>query len=487
MVNPIQSTRIRTAISKIANPDALLPVILLETAVTSGRAYQAYQRDKRNNLGKPIETQERLFEDISSAIVWLGGVWALNKVGDFFGKNLFGIKNTNFDVGKDNVRTPFENLLKDNPSFSKTKYSVFKFGKIISSVIAATILVGFIIPKVKRKLSQKDSEQSPTQPPNNFLENFAKETNPKKSHKNTSFGFNLSCTELLNISAHNIENHPIYRLLATDTGIITGRNINAKDNDERIEISFRDMSSVYFYLFSTKHIVGAFNKLETYKNIAKLNVNTALTLSNYLISKLNSEKLPAEEFKNLALGFTDEKLLSEIPMKNEVTTLAEFKRLTPHEYHKKAEFLSGMQPEKADTGRILTLEQVKDALSKGWLSEEKFLDEVFTKAFEDSKGNDILRSKYSYIPQSKIKDLRNRITGYVEDLVEYAKQNSSGEITEELIKKLNRKNLFKNGLYSSIGFAISALFLSTIIPKLQYAITKHRTGKDTFPGLEKQS
>jgi hypothetical protein len=34
------------------------------------------------------------------------------------------------------------------------------------------------------------------------------------------------------------------------------------------------------------------------------------------------------------------------------------------------------------------------------------------------------------------------------------------------------------------GFAVSALFLSTIIPKMQYLITKLRTGQNSFPGTE---
>jgi len=33
------------------------------------------------------------------------------------------------------------------------------------------------------------------------------------------------------------------------------------------------------------------------------------------------------------------------------------------------------------------------------------------------------------------------------------------------------------------GFAVSALFLSTIIPKVQYWITRVTTGSDSFPGV----
>ena len=41
-----------------------------------------------------------------------------------------------------------------------------------------------------------------------------------------------------------------------------------------------------------------------------------------------------------------------------------------------------------------------------------------------------------------------------------------------------------NALNWGSGFVISALFLSTLIPKMQYLITKLRTGSSDFPGTE---
>lgn len=47
---------------------------------------------------------------------------------------------------------------------------------------------------------------------------------------------------------------------------------------------------------------------------------------------------------------------------------------------------------------------------------------------------------------------------------------------------MSSKNLKMNALNWGAGFVTSALFLSTFIPKLQYQITKWRTGSDKFPG-----
>lgn len=42
----------------------------------------------------------------------------------------------------------------------------------------------------------------------------------------------------------------------------------------------------------------------------------------------------------------------------------------------------------------------------------------------------------------------------------------------------------KNGIFMALAMGVSALFLSTIIPKIQYYITFLRTGKNSFPGTE---
>ena len=39
-----------------------------------------------------------------------------------------------------------------------------------------------------------------------------------------------------------------------------------------------------------------------------------------------------------------------------------------------------------------------------------------------------------------------------------------------------------SGINFAAGFAVAALFLSTLIPKFQYWVTKQKTGMDTFPG-----
>ena len=69
-------------------------------------------------------------------------------------------------------------------------------------------------------------------------------------------------------------------------------------------------------------------------------------------------------------------------------------------------------------------------------------------------------------------------------VIERARKTNAGEITETLLNKASNHNLKMNALNWGSGFVISALFLSTVIPKVQYLITKWRTGSDQFPGTK---
>ena len=97
----------REIVRTLADQDALASTILLESAVTGGRGYNAYKR------GGSAELRERAFDDIVSAVFWMKGVDIFNKIGDKIGTHILKLPTTEFDVGKDALRTPFNNLVCD--------------------------------------------------------------------------------------------------------------------------------------------------------------------------------------------------------------------------------------------------------------------------------------------------------------------------------------------------------------------------------------
>ena len=78
----------RNIVKQMAS-DGFLPVIALEAFVEGGRTYQAYKR------GGFDEARERITEEFSGAVFWLGGVTALNAMFEKLGQKILKLPNIN--------------------------------------------------------------------------------------------------------------------------------------------------------------------------------------------------------------------------------------------------------------------------------------------------------------------------------------------------------------------------------------------------------
>ena len=84
--------RIAKVITSMTKGDAMLPVVMLEGCVVTGRTYQAYKR------GKWDEARERFIEEIMGSITWLGGVLSLNWLGDKVIAKMMRLGFTNYKI-----------------------------------------------------------------------------------------------------------------------------------------------------------------------------------------------------------------------------------------------------------------------------------------------------------------------------------------------------------------------------------------------------
>ena len=115
----------------------------------------------------------------------------------------------------------------------------------------------------------------------------------------------------------------------------------------------------------------------------------------------------------------------------------------------------------------------------------EFLKNVFRCSTSDQNlftgkvGEAAFDKEFMFISEKTFVKKQQELTDYVKTIIKKAK---NGEVTAELLKKVNRENYIKNAANWGIGFAISAAFLSTFIPKIQYWITKQATGSNAFPG-----
>lgn len=486
----------RNIVSAMAS-DGFLPVIALEAFVEAGRTYQAYRR------GGFDEARERITEEFSGAVFWLGGVTGLNWLFEKLGQKVLQLPKKTVDIAKDDVRNPLVNFLKGEKRTNKNATEItqklmarFKFTKVIASVLIANAFIGFVLPKINQAITRsyhrKDKQNQNNNPQNDFVKRpeFSDFVNGNEDNKEVSFsGRGLDLLAL----ANNFENKRNWKLLSVDAGTCSGRVYSARNNDERVEIAFRDLSSIYFYMFNMANMNKWLNQLEQGKgNSTRLDPSSTKFATEYMNNYLDTksgQKVSVDEFAKEFLGARED-LPEAVKLKfngKNIINLTDFKVALKDLYSadKVAELeaiadkMSELQPQLKGES-ILTIGQAKDIINGGHINNPEFLKEFYKNAF----GSEKFMDKYKYVAQDSLDSLKSDLTKYVESIVKKAKEANVQEITSEALKKASRNNFKMNAINWGAGFAISAAFLSTFIPKLQYLITKKRTGQDGFPGTK---
>ena len=489
----------RNLVKQMAS-NGFLPVIALEAFVEAGRTYQAYKR------GGFDEARERITEEFSGAVFWLGGVTALNALFEKIGQKVLKLPNINVAIAKDDVRNPLANFLdkertKEGAKILEKTMAKFKFIKVISSILVANAFIGFILPKINQSITRsyhknKHQEQNSQPQMRTFgtqptMDTFGTK-DKKDDKKDVSFGLNL-----LNW-ANKFESDRNCKLLAVDAGTASGRAYSARNNDERVEILFRDLSSIYFYMFNMNNMNNWLNRIEQGKG-SRLDPASAEFATKYMQSYVQEsgiaeskgapKRVNVDRFAKEMLGEDVElpKAIRENLQgeKIKIISLDKFKELLRAdekyssrfaELEKVAERMSELQPQVKGLS-ILTEGQARDILAGGHINNPDFLHEFFKNRF----GNKFTES-YKFVSQNELDSYKAELVDYVKSIVKKAKDKNLSEITEQILRKASNSNLKLNAINWGSGFAISALFLSTLIPKMQYQITKWRTGSDKFPG-----
>ena len=493
--------RLAKVITGMTKGDAMAPVIALEGCVVTGRTYQAYKR------GKWDEARERFIEEIMGSITWLGGVWSLNWLGDKAIAKILKSNGKNFDVGTDKIlRTPFENFMNKvkTHKFSPTQVAGLKAAKVMTAIVLANLFIGFVVPKVNQGLTKKIRHERKVEKEQQEI--FSSQL----KSKDLAFKGGMNA---INSFTHIIENTNTGKLLSSDAGIVAGRTYNARRPEERREILIRDVGSIYFYMWASGHVGNLMNLIES-GNATRLNPNTALILDHHLQEFLKDKNMTVNEFREAVLGKPNDvklpeglkfeaekisglsKLMNKKPLEIiELSKLEELKDI-PADVLERAREMSKLQPERQGK-RILTKQQVIDAYNKAEINSTKLLNNAFSEftggegivTGKDAKGKDIrseveftggkYNDEYRFVSNKKLYKLKTQMKQYVETICKEAKD---GKINKALLDKVRHKNIIFSGINFAAGFTVAATFLSTLIPKFQYYVTRKTTGVDAFPG-----
>lgn len=470
----------KSFVTGLGKGDAFLPIVLLEGAVIAGRTYHAYDR------GGFIEARERGTEEVLGAVFWLGGVQVFNKMGDIIGKKLMGVPDVDFEVGKDFVRNPLKNYIKKTAKYGEKTLALFKFTKITASVLLANAIIGFVVPKINQSITEKYQKSAKKSKLEMNVDGIAQKTLPKIKKKEINKAkdtpsFEGGAQALLSLT-NSFESDARYKVISTDFGIAGGRAINARNKHERREILFRDLSSIYFYVFCSKHLGSVLNFLEDGK-LSRLDPVSADVLNEHLQSNFKDKKVfSAEEFERAVYGEKGAKIPNNVQdkIRNGIIKLDDFRNAAGSNsvIAKRAELMSQLQP-KVEGVSILTTEQVKDVYNGGLINNPEFLNKAFNKYTNNKSTNPMM-----FVADKDLRTLKQQMAEYVENIAKKAKARGE-DITLETLKKANKTNFAKNLFNHGVGFGVAAYFLSTAIPKIQYWITEQHTGANKFPGVEK--
>lgn len=467
----------------------MAPLILLETFVTGGRTIQAYKR------GGFEEARERFTEEAIGAAFWFGGVKGFNAMNDYFGKKILNLPTAAFDVGKDKVRNPLLNFLRTYPRFTQKTLGVFKCLKVGSSILLANALVGFVVPKINQHITavlhEKHMDNMKENPREYVFENSRiklKNYLAKVNKDDKDLTFEGGGVQTMLALAHNFENNPTYQLLSTDVGIAGGRAVSSRNNHERTEVLWRDLSSIYFYMFNMPNMNRWLNMLEQGGRKTRLNPVAAKQIHDVMMEQVrkNGGTMKPEVFAEAIYGDSHKSHLISDSMDRKFTNgvinlddfIATVKSDFPADaagYEKIARKMAKLQPA-VEGVEILTKTQVKDIFRGGILNSPEFIDNVYNVETGGAHCD-----PFAYVNNKHLETLKEDVYHYAKHVVKVAKE-SGVDITENLLNKINYKNFAFNMFNWGVGFAISAFALSTLIPKVQYWITKVTTGQDEFPG-----
>lgn len=481
LINKINLQKTAKALSWFKNPANIAPIAAIEAAVTIGRSYRGYKR------GGKEELRERIFEESACGLVWLFGADLLRKGINKVGAKVLGDKvgNLNVDIGYDELRNPFGTISK---SLQKTT-GIFKVASTIGSVLATTLFVGFGLPKIKQKMTEalnKKTCQAPEaqkapknldmQPNNAISDKINADTDLKQIENKLSFKGDILSKMLL--LSHNIDNNSAVRLLSTDTGIVTGRTLSARNPDEAREYLFRDTTSSYFYTFATGNIIMLLNALTKNKNIQP---NELVELCDELKKKM-PENMSLEDFAKATFKKDDiaNKLANITFDKKNVVELDKLKDILTAEEFEKATKLANLQP-KRDGKALLTKLQVEDIFSSSWFSDPEFLSKA-TKSATWGKSENPER----FVSKKQIDKARTILDEFAEGAYKKIKKQKD-TISYQDIENYAKKNVLKSSAFFALGTAISVFALAWVIPKIQTELTVKRTGKNENPAFAKEN
>lgn len=260
---------ITNIISAIGNNSSVYPLVLRDCGIeVPTKIALTYEQNKKESKEIAyLAARERFLDEYSSSAVWLGGIplvgWLCNKLIKAKGLNpnvnlkLFkeenGIQGIDYNIKKFAKLAPdaVKDLIKAKEN---TKlYEKLLAGKFIASTTIPILFMGFILPKLIFASSAKKIEKLKAQKiKSNTQINFMQKDRFFKSLKPSFTGSWI--TKTANFSTQD-------KMAVTDGGYAIGRITTARNQNERIDLSFKMAGMMLLNYVAPKWIEKLLNKI----------------------------------------------------------------------------------------------------------------------------------------------------------------------------------------------------------------------------------
>lgn len=357
----------------------------------------------------------------------------------------------------------------------KSIYHVSNVSKFFLCTAIPTLIIALGIPTFNQWLTRglAAKEKAHAQPAPAFAGGFSNMSLQKPQafrqfdtlqhrHKHPGLKFGGFGSTATNVVSGLLQNEQ-HNSLIIDGILSTGRVYKARNWVEKLEITFKEASIIFFLFFAQRPIQtmfeGLFDKLAS--AVTGLEFNTMKTLYGQFSG---TGRNFSQEFSG-GLSHLVEQLSALNPSLNQAGNLGEIL---------KNPSLLKQQPKLAKALETTLAEVVRDYM------------------FTGQSGNLILETALS---SGRIKSVASKEHGLLLDLTKKIPLESVLEMVGSL-EKMAIKNgvdgfeaLIKRSMVGKTGAwlaanAVCALFLSYLCPKIQHWMTYKLTGTDHFPGLD---
>lgn len=283
-------------ISAIGNNSSIYPLFVRDCMIENPiKVRLTYKQNRQDSKQMAINaTRERAIDEYGTSAVWLGGIPVMNKICDWVIKKAGYNPDINpklFTEGsKQGLRyniEKFKNLapneVKDLEKVlaNKSKYQKILAGKFVASTAIPIALMGFILPKMNFKLTEKIRSKQ-VQKENNI------------SQKNGNVVFKGISAALSNMSTVN-------KMAVTDCGLTVGRVKTGRNRNEKIEMGFKMLGSMFLNYVAPIWIAFGLDKFSG--KVFNTNVNLDPKILNEAENLANDFELP----KGSIIEFLDKK------------------------------------------------------------------------------------------------------------------------------------------------------------------------------------